>query len=212
MNPNLDRIDQILRAAPVLPVLSIANLDDAVQLAEALVSNGLPVLEITLRTPVAIDAIEAIARALPDAIVGAGTIRSGGEIHRVANAGASFAISPGATAKLYAEADGSSVPWIPAIATASEIMQGLEWGHQRFKFFPATAAGGIPALNGFAGPFAQVKFCPTGGVDADTAPKFLALPNVLTVGGSWMVPSALLKARDFAAIGALARTASQLKP
>lgn len=203
--------DAILSSAPVVPVLRIERLQDAVPLARALVGNGLPVLEVTLRTPNALAAIEAIAREVPEAIVGAGTVLRPADLVSVEDAGAVFAIAPGATDALYEAAEKSSVPFIPAIATASELMRGLDAGHSRFKFFPAEASGGIVALRSFAGPFARAKFCPTGGIDAAKAPAYLALPNVITVGGSWMVPDASLAACDWAAIGALAHAASTLK-
>jgi 2-dehydro-3-deoxyphosphogluconate aldolase/(4S)-4-hydroxy-2-oxoglutarate aldolase len=204
-------VDAILTRAPVLPVLSIERLDDAVPLARALAQAGLPVLEVTLRTPVALDAIRAMVREVPEAVVGAGTVLTHSDLEAVHAAGAAFAISPGCTDALYAAAARSATPFIPAIASASEIMRGLDHGHRRFKFFPAVAAGGIGALRGFAGPFANVRFCPTGGIDAASAPQFLALSNVITVGGSWMVPAALLAARDFAAIASLARAAARLR-
>ncbi|MFD0724602.1 bifunctional 4-hydroxy-2-oxoglutarate aldolase/2-dehydro-3-deoxy-phosphogluconate aldolase [Lysobacter brunescens] len=209
MTPDqLQRIDAILRAAPVVPVLAIDDLDDAVPLAHALVDAGLPVLEITLRTPVALDAIRRM-REVPGAIVGAGTVLNAHDLAAVEAAGAAFAISPGATDALYAAAKSSAIPFLPGIATASELMRGLEHGWMRFKFFPAEASGGIATLKGFAGPFPQVKFCPTGGIDAAKAPGYRALPNVLTVGGSWMVPADALKARDWASIGMLAAEAAR---
>ncbi|HEY1138580.1 MAG TPA: bifunctional 4-hydroxy-2-oxoglutarate aldolase/2-dehydro-3-deoxy-phosphogluconate aldolase [Xanthomonadaceae bacterium] len=203
---HLQRIDAILRAAPVVPVLAIDDLDDAVPLARTLVDAGLPVLEVTLRTPVALDAIRRM-RDVPGAIIGAGTVLSAHDLAAVEAAGGMFAISPGATDALYAAAKASNIPFLPGIATASELMHGLEHGWTRFKFFPAEASGGIVALKGFAGPFPQVKFCPTGGIDAAKAPAYHALPNVLTVGGSWMVLGDALKAKDWARIGALAREA-----
>ncbi|MEO5628997.1 MAG: bifunctional 4-hydroxy-2-oxoglutarate aldolase/2-dehydro-3-deoxy-phosphogluconate aldolase, partial [Thermomonas sp.] len=180
------RVDAVFALAPVIPVLTIANIEDALPLARALASNGLPVLEITLRTACALDAIALIARELPDACVGAGTVLSGKDLDAVTAAGARFAISPGATDTLYREARANPVPLIPGIATASELMRGLEHGWQRFKFFPAESSGGIAGLKGLGGPFAQVRFCPTGGIDAAKAPAYLALPNVACVGGSWM--------------------------
>ena len=203
----MQRIDAILRAAPVVPVLAIDDLDDAVPLARALVDAGLPVLEVTLRTPVALDAIRRM-RDVPGAIVGAGTVLTARDLAAVEAAGATFAISPGATDALYAAAKSSAIPFLPGIATASELMRGLEHGWTRFKFFPAEASGGIAALKGFSGPFPQVKFCPTGGIDAAKAPTYRALPNVLTVGGSWMVPGDALKAKDWARIALLARDAA----
>lgn len=197
-------IDAILRRAPVLPVLNIKRVEDAVPLARALVAGGLPVLEVTLRSAAALEAITRIRAAVPEAIVGAGTVLAPSDLERVADAGAVFAISPGATDTLYAAAGDSRLPFIPAIATASELMRGLELGHRRFKFFPAAAAGGVVALKAFAGPFPQAAFCPTGGIDGDSAADYLALDNVLTVGGSWMVPATALAAGDWARITALA--------
>ena len=197
-------IDAILRRAPVLPVLAIERLDDAVPLARALVDGGLPVLEVTLRSDVALEAIHRIVDEVPDAIVGAGTVLSAADLDAVVKAGAVFAISPGATDALYEAAAGVAMPWIPAVATASELMRGLEHGHRRFKFFPAESSGGIAALKAFAGPFPQAKFCPTGGIDAATAPRYRALANVITVGGSWMVPKDALASRDWDRIRTLA--------
>jgi 2-dehydro-3-deoxyphosphogluconate aldolase / (4S)-4-hydroxy-2-oxoglutarate aldolase len=204
-------VDAILLQAPVLPVLSIADLNQAIPLAQALVEAGLPVLEITLRTSVALAAITAIRKAVPKAIVGVGTVLSTTDLQAATDAGAQFAISPGTTPMLYQAAATSAIPYLPAIATASELMHGLEQGYQRFKFFPATAAGGIPALKAFGGPFAQAKFCPTGGIDQASAPSFLALANVLTVGGSWMVPNDALQAGNYQRISELAAIAAQLK-
>ena len=205
------RVDDVFARAPVLPVLAIERIDDAVPLARTLVEAGLPVLEVTLRTDCAIGAIARIARELPDAVVGAGTVLTPEDLIAVGEVGATFAISPGATEPLYAVAREVALPWIPAVATASEVMVGLDHGHRRFKFFPAEAAGGVPALKGFAGPFPQVRFCPTGGIDAERAPRYLALPNVATVGGSWMVPGDALAARDWDRIGTLAREAAALR-
>ena len=202
-------IDAILRRAPVLPVLAIERLDDAVPLARALVDGGLPVLEVTLRSDVALEAIRRIVDEVPDAIVGAGTVLSAADLDAVAMAGAVFAISPGATDALYEAAAGIAMPWIPAVATASELMRGLEHGHRRFKFFPAESSGGIAALKAFAGPFPQAKFCPTGGIDAATAPRYRALANVITVGGSWMVPKDALASRDWSRIRSLAQAAAK---
>lgn len=204
------RIDAVFALAPVIPVLTIASLDDALPLARALAGNGLPVLEITLRTACALEAIALIARELPDACVGAGTVLCGKDLDAVTAAGARFAISPGATDTLYRAAAANPVPLIPGIATASELMRGLEHGWQRFKFFPAESSGGIAGLRALGGPFAQVRFCPTGGIDAAKAPAYLALPNVACVGGSWMVPGDALVARDWARIGDLARKAAAL--
>lgn len=203
-------VDDILHQAPVVPVLAIADLDDAIPLAETLVAAGLPVLEITLRTPVALDVIRRM-RTVPGAIVGAGTVLTSEDLAAVQAAGAAFAISPGGTDTLYAAARNADIPLLPGIATASELMRGLEHGYKRFKFFPAESSGGVAALKGFGGPFSQVKFCPTGGIDAAKAPSYLALPNVMTVGGSWMVPGDALKAKDWQTIGELAQAAATLR-
>jgi len=204
-------VDAILRQAPVLPVLSIERLEDAVPLARSLVAGGLPVLEVTLRSPIALAAIAAIRAEVPAAIVGAGTVLTPADLAAVTAAGAAFAISPGASEELYSAAQGAAIPFIPAIATASELMRGLAHGHRRFKFFPARAAGGTDALKAFAGPFPQAAFCPTGGIGADSAAAYLALDNVVTVGGSWMVPADALKARDWARIAALAADCTRLR-
>lgn len=197
-------VDALLSKAPALPVLAIERLEDAVPLARCLAGAGLPVLEVTLRTAVALDAVARIVAEVPEAVVGVGTVLDPAGLAAAEAAGAAFAISPGGTDALYAAAESARIPWIPAVASASDIMRGLDRGHRRFKFFPAEAAGGTGALRAFAGPFAQVRFCPTGGIDARSAPDYLALDNVLTVGGSWMVPSAALRARDWDAIAALA--------
>lgn len=211
MELHAQRIDQVLVHAPVVPVLSIARIEDAVPLARALVAGGLPVLEVTLRTEAAIGAIRAIREQVPDAIVGAGTVLTARDLSAVEAAGAVFAISPGATEALYAAASDARIPLLPGIASAGELMRGLELGYQRFKFFPAESSGGIAALKAFAGPFAQAKFCPTGGIDAAKAPAYLALPNVITVGGSWMVPADALIEGDWQRITNLAREAAGLR-
>lgn len=205
------QVDAVFALAPVIPVLTIAHIDDALPLARALACNGLPVLEITLRTARALDAIALIARELPEACVGAGTVLARKDLEAVLLAGARFAISPGATEQLYRDAADCAIPLIPGIATASELMRGLEHGWQRFKFFPAESSGGVNALRALAGPFPQVRFCPTGGIDATRAPGYLALSNVGCVGGSWMVPPDALKARDWKRIGELARAAADLR-
>ena len=206
------RIDGILAQAPVVPVLAIADLGQAVPLARTLVDAGLPVLEVTLRTTVALEAIRRIRDEVAGAIVGAGTVLTAADFAAVEKAGAAFAIAPGATDALYAAARASAVPFLPGIATASELMRGLEQGYRRLKFFPAESSGGIAALRAFAGPFPQAKFCPTGGIDAANAPSYLALANVLTVGGSWMVPGDALAAGDWTRIGELASRAATLRP
>lgn len=204
-------VDDVFALATVIPVLAIDRIEDALPLCRALVDNGLSALEITLRTACALEAIELVARELPQACVGAGTVLSAADLARVTEAGARFAISPGGTDALFAAAKASAVPLIPGIATASELMRGLEHGWRRFKFFPAESSGGIAALKGFAGPMPMARFCPTGGIDAAKAPSYLALPNVACVGGSWMVPADAVKAGDWARIGALAGEAAALK-
>lgn len=211
MNPAQRHIlDDILKFAPVVPVLSIAHLDDAVPLARALCAGGLRVLEITLRSDIALAAMTKIAHAVPEAIVGAGTVLNAEHLQQVADAGARFAISPGATPALLAAGLSSAIPLLPGIATASEIMLGLAAGYTRFKFFPAESSGGINAIKSFAGPFKDVRFCPTGGIDAALAPHYLKLGNVITVGGSWMAPNALIAAKDWAGITELARACTRL--
>lgn len=202
-------VDAILSRAPALPVLTIERLDDAVPLARTLVEAGLPVLEITLRTPVALEALERIATELPQAVVGAGTVLDSAQLAAAIEAKAAFAIAPGSTPALYDAADMAAIPFIPAVATASEIMTGLARGHRRFKFFPAVPAGGLGALKSFLGPFSEVRFCPTGGIDASTQRAYLALRNVITVGGSWMVPSDALAAHDWPRIAELARASAR---
>lgn len=204
------RLDAIFDRACIVPVLTIASLDDAEPLARTLVDAGLPVLEVTLRTPVALQAIERM-RAVPGAIVGAGTVLDARDLDAVSRAGAAFAISPGATPTLLQAAANLAIPLLPGIATASELMAARDMGYRRFKFFPAESSGGVAVLRGFAGPFADVRFCPTGGIDAAKAPAYLSLHNVLAVGGSWMVPADALRARDWGTIHALSSVAASLR-
>jgi len=180
-------IVQIMRTAPVIPVLVIEHASEARALAEALVGGGLPVLEVTLRTPAAIDVIREMKQ-VPGAIVGAGTVTNPEQLDEALAAGAEFIVSPGLTERLSRVAIGKDVPFLPGVATASDIMRGLDLGLDHFKFFPATAAGGIKALKALSAPFHQCRFCPTGGITAETAPDWLALNGVLCVGGSWIVP------------------------
>lgn len=196
---------------PVIPVIVIERLEDAVPLAQALVEGGVRVLEVTLRTPVALQAIEAMARSVPGAIVGAGTIRSAADAHAAHQAGAVFGVSPGYTAEVGAACRAAGLPLLPGVATASEVMAAQADGLNFLKFFPATAAGGIPMLKALAGPFPDVVFCPTGGISLQTAPDFLALPNVKVCGGSWLTPADAVKAGDWARITQLAREAGALR-
>ncbi len=205
-------IRDIMSRAPVIPVITVPEGVDAVAMARTLVGNGLPVLEITLRTGAALDAIAAIARAVPDAIVGGGTVRRGDDLAALAEAGARFAVSPGLTRELAAAAASAPVPLLPGVATASEIMAANAAGFPALKFFPAEAAGGVAALRSFAGPFPDIVFCPTGGLRPATAPDYLALPNVACVGGTWITPPDLLRAGDWSAIADMARAARALAP
>jgi 2-dehydro-3-deoxyphosphogluconate aldolase/(4S)-4-hydroxy-2-oxoglutarate aldolase len=201
-------IEGFLRLSPVMPVVTIEDASIAADLARAFVRGGIKVIEVTLRTPAALRAIEAIARAEPDICVGAGTVLSIPDLHSAADAGAAFAISPGSTATLLEAGRIASIPYLPAVATASELMSGLAAGYQFFKFFPAGAAGGIPMLKSFAGPFPDARFCPTGGITQDTVRSYLELPNVLCAGGSWLSPADALAARDWARIEMLAAKAA----
>jgi 2-dehydro-3-deoxyphosphogluconate aldolase/(4S)-4-hydroxy-2-oxoglutarate aldolase len=185
----------------------VHRLEQAVPLAMALVAGGIRVLEITLRTPVSMEAIAAIRREVPDAVIGAGTVTRGEELEAVAGAGAVFAISPGLTAELLDAANRGPIPLIPGISTVSELMTGLARGYDHFKFFPAEAAGGVKMLQAFAGPFPRVTFCPTGGITAGNYREYLAQPNVACVGGSWVAPAGAIEAADWPRISALAREA-----
>ena len=198
---------EILLQGPVVPVMVVQKLEQAVPLARALVAGGIRVLEITLRTPAAVEAIGAIACEVPGAIVGAGTVTRGEELEAVAAAGAVFAISPGLTPDLLDAANRGPIPLIPGIATVSELMTGLARGYDHFKFFPAGPAGGVRMLQAFAGPFPRVTFCPTGGISAENYRDYLALPNVACVGGSWVAPQTAVDQGDWARITALAREA-----
>ncbi len=205
-----DGLPDLLAAGPVIPVVTIASIADALPMARALVAGGLPVLEITLRTPSALEAIATIAREVEGALVGAGTVMNADQLARVEAAGARFAVSPGATEALLDAAARSSVPLLPGVATAGEAMRLLERGYRFMKFFPAVPAGGVPYLAALAAPLAEARFCPTGGITADTAPAFLALKNVVCVGGSWMLPPAAIQAGDWARVTELARAAAEL--
>jgi 2-dehydro-3-deoxyphosphogluconate aldolase/(4S)-4-hydroxy-2-oxoglutarate aldolase len=198
-------IDTIMRVGPVIPVLVLDAVKDAVPVAEALVAGGLRVLEVTLRTPAALDILKAMAK-VPGAIVGAGTVLDPDDLEAAVDAGAGFIVSPGLTKRLAKAARRHGIPYLPGIATSSDIMRGLDLGLDRFKFFPAEHVGGRAGLAALVGPFADVRFCPTGGVTAETAPQWLANPSVLCVGGSWLVPRS--GPIDTAAITQRARAAS----
>ncbi|MFF3375406.1 bifunctional 4-hydroxy-2-oxoglutarate aldolase/2-dehydro-3-deoxy-phosphogluconate aldolase [Streptomyces sp. NPDC002680] len=200
----------VLDLAPVIPVVVVEDLVDAVPLARALVAGGLPAIEVTLRTPVALDAIRAIADEVPDAMVGAGTVISPAQVTDVLAAGARFLVSPGWTDVLLESMRASGVPFLPGVSTTSEVVALLERGVREMKFFPAEAAGGAAYLKALAGPLPQARFCPTGGVGPANAPEYLALPNVACVGGSWMLPADAIAARDWDRVEALARQAAGL--
>ena len=200
---------EICRLAPVVPVLVIDDLAHARPLAEALVAGGLPALEVTLRTPVALDAIRAMAE-VPGGVVGAGTLLTPADVKAAKAAGAMFGVSPGATDRLIAACEDEGLPLLPGAATASEIMALLEKGYTVQKFFPAEQAGGAAYLKSIGSPLPQVRFCPTGGISLKIAPDYLALKNILCVGGSWVAPEAMMRAGDWAGIEALARAAAGL--
>lgn len=201
----------ICALAPVVPVLVVEDAGHARPLAEALVAGGLPVLEVTLRTPCALQAIRAMAQ-VPGGVVGAGTVLTPADMAAAKAAGAQFAVSPGATPALLAAAEAEGLPILPGAATASEVMALLERGHTVAKFFPAAVLGGAPALKALAGPLPQMAFCPTGGIGAGNAAEYLALSNVLCVGGSWVAPGHLVAAGDWAGVQSLARAAKRLQP
>jgi len=201
-------IDEIMRLSPVIPVLTIHDVAHARPVGEALVAGGLRVLEVTLRTPAALDAISEM-RLIEGAVVGAGTVVEESQLDDCLSAGAQFAVSPGLTQQLAARAFVRRIPYLPGAATASEIMRGLDVGVTHFKFFPAEFSGGTAALQALSAPFGDVRFCPTGGISEQSAPKWLKLPQVLCVGGSWLVPQGT---PDLPAIEAAARRASSLRP
>ncbi len=200
----------VMRDAAVIPVLVLNDLAHAVPLARALAAGGIRMLEVTLRTPVALACIEAIAREVPEAIAGAGTVRGAADVQAVAMAGARFAVSPGYTRAVGKACYETGLPLLPGVATASEVMAALEDGFNDLKFFPAVQAGGVAMLKALAGPFKDTRFCPTGGLSMANAHEFLALPNVVCVGGSWLAPPEALAAGDWARITRLARAAAEL--
>ncbi|WP_106418478.1 bifunctional 4-hydroxy-2-oxoglutarate aldolase/2-dehydro-3-deoxy-phosphogluconate aldolase [Salinicola tamaricis] len=207
-----DRLDAICRATSIIPVLVIERLDHAVPLAQALVDGGLDVLEITLRTDCAVEAIQRIREALPEVTLGAGTVLSVEQYRICEELGVDFVVTPGTTPALFEHGIASEVPLLPGVATVSEVVTGWERGYRRFKFFPAEANGGAKALKSFGGPLPEALFCPTGGVTVDNAADYLALPNVMCVGGSWMAPKALVDQEDWAEITRLTREATQRYP
>jgi len=202
---------QVMQDAPVIPVIVLNDVAHAVPMARALVAGGIRMLEVTLRTSQALACIEAIAKEVPEAVVGAGTVRNASDAKAAANAGAKFAVSPGYTPSVGQACRDEGLSWLPGVATGSEIMMAQEDGYTELKFFPAMQAGGPTMLKAWGGPFFDVRFCPTGGVTAQNASEFLSLPNVACVGGSWLVPAEALAKGDWARIEMLAREACQLK-
>jgi 2-dehydro-3-deoxyphosphogluconate aldolase/(4S)-4-hydroxy-2-oxoglutarate aldolase len=209
MSDKLTALD-VMRDAPVIPVIVLHDVAHAVPLARALVAGGIRMLEVTLRTPQALQCIEAIARDVPEAVAGAGTIRSASDAQASVLAGAKFGVSPGYTSAVGKACRDLGLPLLPGVATGSEIMMAQEDGYQQLKFFPAMQAGGLPMLKAWQGPFGDVTFCPTGGIHAGNAAEFLALSNVACVGGSWIVPTDAIQQGDWARIEQLAREATQL--
>lgn len=198
---------EIMSLSPIVPVIEIHDVAQSIDLANALMAGGINVLEITLRTAAAIDAIALLAKEIPEAHIGAGTVLNAADLNKVRDAGATFALSPGYSTSLLKSANAINFPLIPGITTGSEIMQGMDLGYTHFKLFPATSVGGISLLKSFGGPFQDARFCPTGGINIDNFQDFLALDNVLCVGGSWVASSKLVKAGDFDQITALTKAA-----
>ena len=201
-------IEKFLRLSPVMPVVTFTDASVAVDVARALVRGGIQVIEVTLRTPVALQAMASIARSVPEITVGAGTVCSVADLKSAAEAGAAFAISPGTTDALLSAGASGPIPYLPAVATASELMTGMAAGYRCFKFFPAGCAGGVSMLNAFGGPFPEARFCPTGGISQATVKSYLDLPNVLCAGGSWLTPAEALSKRDWALVESVAATAA----
>ena len=200
-----ERVQSVLAASPLVPVIAIKDPDDAIPLCRALVDGGIRVLEITLRTEHGVHAIEEVRKAIPEAWVGAGTVTSIAQYRQVESAGAQFVITPGVTEAILEFGVSSEAPLLPGVSTVSELMMGYALGYRAFKFFPAEVAGGIPALKAFSGPFPDVVFCPTGGISRQTARDYLALPNVRAVGGSWLTPAEAIAGKDWQAVSEIAR-------
>ena len=207
----MNGIESILKLSPVIPVLTIEDAGDAVPMISALHEGGLRVFEITLRTPQSLAAIEAVARALPDAVVGAGTVLNARDFNQARDAGARFIVSPGLSDGVLSAAKASTLAFLPGVVTPGEIMRGQDAGLTHFKFFPAEPSGGTKMLEAFAGPFAQVRFCPTGGLTPENAPSYLALSNVVCIGGTWLAPKNLVAEHDWSQITERARAASRLR-
>lgn len=207
-----EQLRQILRRAPVVPVIVVHEIQHAAPLAQALYAGGLTALEVTLRTPVALDAIQAMRRAAPEALIGVGTITRPEHFQQANDAGAQFGVSPGLTPELAAAAASVDWPWLPGIMTPGELLQAQSLGYSLCKLFPAQQAGGVGMLKALNSVFPEARFCPTGGISRDNAASFLALPNVLCVGGSWVAPAELITTGNWSEIRALAQDAAALRP
>ncbi|WP_100985016.1 bifunctional 4-hydroxy-2-oxoglutarate aldolase/2-dehydro-3-deoxy-phosphogluconate aldolase [Helicobacter pylori] len=206
-----DKIIEILQISPIVPVVVIENIKDAVPLAQSLIEGGIPIIEVTLRSSCALEAIELIAKNVPKMRVGAGTILNLTQLEQAQNRGAEFLISPGLTIKLLEHAKKKDMPLIPGVSSSSEVMQALELGYSALKFFPAEYCGGVKLLNAFNGPFKGVKFCPTGGISADNMRSYLDLENVLCVGGSWLTPKNLIQNKEWDKITGICKRALALR-
>ncbi|WQX80204.1 bifunctional 4-hydroxy-2-oxoglutarate aldolase/2-dehydro-3-deoxy-phosphogluconate aldolase [Helicobacter pylori] len=206
-----DKIIEVLQISPIVPVVVIENIKDAVPLAQSLIEGGIPIIEVTLRSSCALEAIELIAKNVPKMRVGAGTILNPTQLEQAQNRGAEFLISPGLTIKLLEHAKKKDMPLIPGVSSSSEVMQALELGYNALKFFPAEYCGGVKLLNAFNGPFKGVKFCPTGGISADNMRSYLALENVVCVGGSWLTPKDLIQNKEWDKITEICKRALALR-
>ncbi|EJC08627.1 bifunctional 4-hydroxy-2-oxoglutarate aldolase/2-dehydro-3-deoxy-phosphogluconate aldolase [Helicobacter pylori] len=206
-----DKIIEILQISPIVPVVVIENIKDAVPLAQSLIEGGIPIIEVTLRSNCALEAIELIAKNVPKMRVGAGTILNLTQLEQAQNRGAEFLISPGLTIKLLEHAKKKDMPLIPGVSSSSEVMQALELGYNALKFFPAEYCGGVKLLNAFNGPFKGVKFCPTGGISTDNMRSYLALENVVCVGGSWLTPKDLVQNKEWDKITEICKRALALR-
>ncbi|MFP6244291.1 bifunctional 4-hydroxy-2-oxoglutarate aldolase/2-dehydro-3-deoxy-phosphogluconate aldolase [Helicobacter pylori] len=206
-----DKTIEVLQISPIVPVVVIENIKDAVPLAQSLIEGGIPIIEVTLRSSCALEAIELIAKNVPKMCVGAGTILNLTQLEQAQNRGAEFLISPGLTPSLLEHAKKKDMPLIPGVSSSSEVMQALEWGYSALKFFPAEYCGGVKLLNAFNGPFKGVKFCPTGGISIDNMRSYLNLENVLCVGGSWLTPKDLIQNKEWDKITEICKRALALR-
>ncbi|RVY54376.1 bifunctional 4-hydroxy-2-oxoglutarate aldolase/2-dehydro-3-deoxy-phosphogluconate aldolase [Helicobacter pylori] len=206
-----DKIIEVLQISPIVPVVVVEDIKDAVPLAQSLIEGGIPIIEVTLRSSCALEAIELIAKNVPKMRVGAGTILNPTQLEQAQNRGAEFLIGPGLTIKLLEHAKKKDMPLIPGVSSSSEVMQALEWGYSALKFFPAEYCGGVKLLNAFNGPFKGVKFCPTGGISADNMRSYLNLENVLCVGGSWLTPKNLIQNKEWDKITEICKRALALR-